>query len=447
VAPRFRARTHVQSKKNIIIIGAGLSALSTAFNLTTPTGWNERYNVTIYQIGWRLGGKLASSRNLDQGLRIEEHGIHVFSSYYNNCFHTLKACNELTDYEFATGIKDMQQCFIGSNTACDLYYFNKSFSLIPSNLPFNTELPWDGNTWITSANNIIDSGLRSIKSVMEDKAIPWKPEVESQNTYLHIKNNFFHHVSESIEHGENSIKHWLIDHAIHAFSNFKPETKINTLNFIIALMEGLVHVLYPCVIHDNDHGHRVFMAVDFYCTILKGIIKDDLLEKDLDTVDNMTYLQWLKKHGIKEETLQLPLVILPVNICFQYKNGNSEPTMSAAAYLSFIVRALLGKGSGIYKFVAGSGETIIAPLYLALKKRGVQFKFFHKAEEFHLSNDKKSIQSIDFRVQATTIKDKEYSPLLKERVKGFLGWPNRPNYEQLNEANQILELEKKRKQN
>ena len=37
----------------------------------------DRYEVTVYQRGWRLGGKGACGRNLEpgKGLRVEEHGL------------------------------------------------------------------------------------------------------------------------------------------------------------------------------------------------------------------------------------------------------------------------------------------------------------------------------------------------------------------------------------
>jgi uncharacterized protein with NAD-binding domain and iron-sulfur cluster len=37
-----------------------------------------QYDVTIYQRGWRLGGKDASGRNREYGQRIEEHGLHMW---------------------------------------------------------------------------------------------------------------------------------------------------------------------------------------------------------------------------------------------------------------------------------------------------------------------------------------------------------------------------------
>lgn len=64
----------------VAILGGGMGALAAAFELSSQ----PQYEVTIHTLGWRLGGKCASSRGPDD--RIEEHGIHGFlGSYYNAC--------------------------------------------------------------------------------------------------------------------------------------------------------------------------------------------------------------------------------------------------------------------------------------------------------------------------------------------------------------------------
>ena len=60
-------------KTRVSILGGGLSGLVTAFNLTAPKQ-QGRYEVTIYQLGWRLGGKCATGRNADVHQRIQEIG-------------------------------------------------------------------------------------------------------------------------------------------------------------------------------------------------------------------------------------------------------------------------------------------------------------------------------------------------------------------------------------
>ena len=57
-----------------------------------PQGARDDYEVHVYQVGWRLGGKGASGRNPLQGQRIEEHGLHIWSGFYDNAFRAMREC-------------------------------------------------------------------------------------------------------------------------------------------------------------------------------------------------------------------------------------------------------------------------------------------------------------------------------------------------------------------
>ena len=65
------------SQKKIAILGGGVGAMSAAWALTEAPDWQSRYEITVYQMGWRLGGKGANSRNPEYAERIEEHGLHI----------------------------------------------------------------------------------------------------------------------------------------------------------------------------------------------------------------------------------------------------------------------------------------------------------------------------------------------------------------------------------
>ena len=75
----------------VAVLGGGAGALSTALALSDPE-LGGRYQVTVYQMGWRLGGKGASGRNAAFDERIEEHGIHVWFGFYDNAFKLLRDC-------------------------------------------------------------------------------------------------------------------------------------------------------------------------------------------------------------------------------------------------------------------------------------------------------------------------------------------------------------------
>lgn len=57
--------------RKIAVLGGGVGALTTALALSSLPGWQERFEITVYQLGWRLGGKGASGRNRDHYNRIE----------------------------------------------------------------------------------------------------------------------------------------------------------------------------------------------------------------------------------------------------------------------------------------------------------------------------------------------------------------------------------------
>ncbi|MEO1316278.1 MAG: NAD(P)-binding protein, partial [Pseudomonadota bacterium] len=86
------------AKQKIAIVGGGVGGMSTAIALTNQPGWQDKYDITLYQMGWRLGGKGASGRGPDG--RIQEHGLHIWLGFYENAFRAMNdAFGELQDEE------------------------------------------------------------------------------------------------------------------------------------------------------------------------------------------------------------------------------------------------------------------------------------------------------------------------------------------------------------
>jgi uncharacterized protein with NAD-binding domain and iron-sulfur cluster len=83
--------------RRVAILGGGMAGLTTAWRLTDPEIIDEIEQVTVYQRGFRLGGKAASSRGVHG--RIEEHGLHVWLGYYDNAFRLMRECYEELDRE------------------------------------------------------------------------------------------------------------------------------------------------------------------------------------------------------------------------------------------------------------------------------------------------------------------------------------------------------------
>ena len=73
----------------VAIIGGGCAGIAAAFELSSPQH-RGKYQITVYQLGWRLGGKGASGRG--PAARIEEHGFHVWMGFYENAFQLIREC-------------------------------------------------------------------------------------------------------------------------------------------------------------------------------------------------------------------------------------------------------------------------------------------------------------------------------------------------------------------
>ena len=70
-------------KKKIAILGAGPAGLAAAFGLSATPALRETYEVTLYQMGWRAGGKCSSGRTGAEN-RVEQNGTHYLFGCYDN---------------------------------------------------------------------------------------------------------------------------------------------------------------------------------------------------------------------------------------------------------------------------------------------------------------------------------------------------------------------------
>src|SRR5271163_1294745 len=86
----------------VAVIGGGCASIAAAFELSRPQH-QGKYEVTVYQLGWRLGGKGASGRGTAS--RIEEHGFHVWFGFYENSVRLMREC-------YAELNRDPQTCRI-----------------------------------------------------------------------------------------------------------------------------------------------------------------------------------------------------------------------------------------------------------------------------------------------------------------------------------------------
>jgi uncharacterized protein with NAD-binding domain and iron-sulfur cluster len=113
-------------------------------------------------------------------------------------------------------------------------------------------------------------------------------------------------------------------------------------------------------------------------------------------------------------------------------------TLAAGVTLKVCLLFAVGyRGHVAFKMNSGMGDIVFAPLYLALRSRGVKFSFFQRV--LSVETDGTSVTAIEIEPQVG-IPGGSYDPLVT--VKGHPCWPNQPDATQLSaEYQQAFEAE------
>jgi hypothetical protein len=145
----------------------------------------------------------------------------------------------------------------------------------------------------------------------------------------------------------------------------------------------------------------------------------------------LDYREWLASHGASREALDSAIVRGMYDLTFAYRDGDKRrPGFSAGLGLQLASRMLFDfKGAIFWRMQAGMGEAVFAPLYDALVRRGVEFRFFHRLDRLESADDA-SVRAVHLTQQARVgAPDGLYRPLV--RVGGLPCWPAAPLVDQL----------------
>ncbi len=433
---RAGLRDELPRKPNIAIVGGGPAGLSAAFHLTREKDWNRRYDVTVYQLGWRLGGKGATGRNEDKGWRIEEHGIHGFCRFYFNTWKMMKEVyTELhPDDRALLAAGTLEEAFLPSSVTYSVE-FRERWRTTVDYMPIRKGEPWDDEEPDLGLLAMLGGALRGVLGLGrrdddgsgQDDLPPDTAGAQTKETAARLLGEV-----ETIQREDPSLDRdaarlepvldrWIRD--------------LDALTDERARMDDLA-------LSASAGRSRMITTADFYLAVAKGLAKERwkaLRQRrpwDLDDLDDVDYRDWLREHGASKHTLSAPISLAIPNILFAYPKGDSTqpPRLSAASFLNWVGRSLLGRGEYFYFMQAGTGESVVLPLYLLLKRRGVKFEFFHKLVGMRSgkgAGKELSVEELHFEEQASIDGGGPYDPLRKLPGRGYRVWPNQPRWDQL----------------
>lgn len=448
--PNLRDKLN-SSPQKIAVLGGGVGAMSTVYNLTNEPNWKEKYDITVYQMGWRLGGKGASGRGKNG--RIEEHGLHVWLGFYNNAFTMIQNIYDEMGRPAGAPLATWQDAFKEHSYIVLAQQFQDEWLPWVLDFPTNSSVPGEGGT-LPTLWDYLEMTLGWIEEILGSELLKNHQEKHS-NTPEHrsvlkwIANHVRKVLNAEEKVGETMAQEviTLISKHIKKIGSDPEKHAAADHHLIIHLLEALIDWLRREVmelIDSNVELLRLFILLDFAIVGVIGLLKDGVLfhPDELNSLDGEDLRAWFKRHGAAEETIWSPIMRGWYDLVFAYRDGNMEDPLSATGTTIYAMfrTFFTYKGAIFWKMQAGMGDTIFAPAYTVLKKRGVKFKYFHKVTELGLSEDRKSVDRIDIGIQATikgADEGKEYDPYVV--VNDLDCWPSEPNYDQLVQGEALKE--------
>ncbi len=442
------------AKTKVAVLGGGMGSIAAIYELTQLPENRDKYDITVYQQGWRIGGKGASGRNVQNGARIEEHGLHLWFGFYDNSFKIMKDAYKAMQRSPDLPLSTFEKAFKGHDFIMLMDEYQKQWSPWVYSFPKNAGVPGEGGP-MPSLWTLAWGVLQWVKLNVETKLINHNhpcPHFD-EASHNHNKAGWWDNIApivgrlgqrlhdlETIPAAEMlGIAMTILEPLANAANtNIQHSVGDAIEDAIVYLMEKYRDWLwdkYACHM-DNGPVRQFLIVTDTALTWMIGLIKDDVHKNGIFSIDKYNLVDWMKRHGAHDETLNGPPVRALYDNIFSYEDGDiNQPNVASGTALLWAIRMVLTyKGHIMYKMQAGMGDTVFTPFYQVLLNRGVKFKFFHCVQNLGLNNDGNAIETIQVVPQVDLTVD-AYDPLIL--VKGLPCWPDQPNWDQLKEGEQL----------
>ncbi|MEO1722744.1 MAG: NAD(P)-binding protein [Pseudomonadota bacterium] len=450
------------AKQKIAIVGGGVGGMSTAIALTNQPGWQDKYDITLYQMGWRLGGKGASGRGPDG--RIQEHGLHIWLGFYENAFRAMNdAFGELQDEEAV--YRSIEEAFESQNLIGVMDNVDGDWRPFIIDYPTAPGVPGDGTpkqhetVWqvMVAAMHLLRNWIDDELGIGHEGVPAGAAEVphghESRGGFLgwlineadELWDDAVHRIDGLMRMAERGFIHAAVEIAELLPSDWTDldDHKHSIFLTLIERERDRLKARFEATARKNDKLRRMYMILDLMQAAFRGLIANRraIRKHGLGVLDDMDFQEFFERYGCDPVNCRVehsaPLRGF-YDLVFGYENGDTtKPNFAAGvAMRSAICILMLYKQSIFMKMRAGMGDTIFAPMHKALEKRGVKFEFFHVLEDMEPTEEdgRQVVGKLRFQRQAT-LKGEKYEPYV--RIADLDCWPQAPLTEQLVEGEEI----------
>ncbi|MDC0744382.1 FAD-dependent oxidoreductase [Polyangium mundeleinium] len=432
----------------VAIIGGGCASMAAAFELTRPEH-RGLYDVTIYQMGFRLGGKGASGRGPSG--RIEEHGLHLWMGFYENAFRLMRSCyGELGRNPRACPIATFEDAFapapvVGVTDRLPSGAWEPWVAHFPPGKgrpgdPLEERNPFSVAGYLEKALALVPELLRSANA---GRAAPGWPASEGARRAGASPGDVLGMIERILRYGQLATTAAvfeavdLLRTALQSLFALSPRDSVQaTLLRLLDAIGAVVRRELDAIVGGDMGLRRVWEVVELILCIVRGSLRYGLAfhPDGFDAINEYEWSDWLRRNGASEHSLDSGFVRALYDLAFAYEEGDiRRPALAAGVALRGALRMFFTyRGSLFFRMQAGMGDIVFAPMYEVLKKRGAHFEFFHRLRNVKLSPPEAGpahVTALEFDVQAEIVSGGEYAPLVD--IKGLPCWPSKADPRQL----------------
>ncbi len=402
-----------------------MAGITAAWRLSEP-GWrDELESITVYQRGWRLGGKGASSRGVHG--RIEEHGLHLWLGYYENAFRLLRECYAELDRpttDPTARLRTWRDAMLPTEDVGLEHVGGDGWQHWVGRFTPNDESPGEPGApiagltvvdYVRRALRLVVDFLESLPAAAEPRGVP----TAATATLL---------AGAPIVALAGILEATAQLDAVAAPAGL--EGVIRGLDRALGSMRTSVRELAE----EDADVRRTWHLVSVMAASVRGVLADGLLTHPdgFRAANDEDFVDWIVRHGAAPEVAEFAFIRGLYDLVFA-DLGPERGTRGVAAGTAVFMTSKMFfeyKGAIFWKMAAGMGDVVFAPMYEALRRRGVEFEFFHRVDDLHVGADGLGIDAVTMGRQAALAGDRDrYEPLV--RVGDLPCFPAAPLADQL----------------
>ena len=431
------------SKQKVAILGGGPAGLSAACSLTATEALRAQYDVTVYQSGWRVGGKCGQGRMGPEN-RIEINGTHYLFGAYDACFALARGIFDELEAAGDTRFGTYESQFLPCSVVALKEFFNGNWYTWVLKIPGNGkppgtpgEEPTLTDVLHTIIGWIIDLGSSTpVAELLAPEHIAAAPAPAAPETWWQRAGELLGRELHALEHmvgvGILDIAHELVERLA---TDVEQPAVCEGLVAVLRYFRDVARKLLSGPAATSIEARRIWQLIDLGTSIMIGILEDKVFAAGgFENIDGYDLREWIAKWGAEEGTVWSAPLLAWYNAIAAYEGGDvDKPNMSAGLGLRAMLRlGMTYKGAFAFQLSYEVGDSIIAPMYQVLKNRGVRFMYFHRVRELTPSADGTTIDAISVEQQVTLASGKpaSYDPFLI-LPNGRPVWPNYPMVAQI----------------